>query len=155
MTYMIRKKTPTRIITLNADGNQTGASDGDKVLFPTKITSGGDSVSISNGVITLSSSRDYYISVHVDAIRSAGNLDIAFEWYNNTTNTKLTRSDGAFEARYLPTTSALPGRDGCDFGQLILEQPTFDISVRLNRLGSNTASINVGCHLFILEFERG
>lgn len=146
------------MISLNADGTQTGIGDGDKVFFPTKVTSGGDSVSISSGVISLSSNHDYYISVNVDANRSSGNIDIAFEWYNDTAGTKLTRADGAFEARYLPTstsgTGALPGRDGSDFGQLILEQPNFDISVRLNRLGSNTATINAGCHLFILEFER-
>ena len=154
MTYLIRKKAVTRMVSLNADGTQTGIGDGDKVFFPTKTTSGGDSVSISSGVISLSSNHDYYISVNVDATRSSGNIDIAFEWYNDTAGTKLTRSDGAFEARYLPTTGALPGRDGCDFGQLILEEPNFNISVRLNRLGSNTATINAGCHLFILEFER-
>lgn len=155
MSFLIRKKATTRMISLNADGTQTGIGDGDKVFFPTKVTSGGDSVSISNGVISLSSNHDYYISIHVDVTRSAGNIDISFEWYNDTANTKLTRADGAFEARFLPTTNALPGRDGCDFGQLILEQPNFDISVKLNRLGSSTASINSGCHLFILEFERG
>lgn len=155
MSYLSRRNATTRMIQLNADGTQTGAADGDRVKFPTKTTSGGDGVSItSGGVISLNSDRDYYITVNVDATRSNTASDIALEWFNETTNTKMAQSAGAFEARYLPLYSDRPAKNGNEFGQLIISQPSHDISVRLNQMGSYTASINVGCHLFIVEIEK-
>ncbi len=155
MSYLSRRNAVTRMIQLNADGTQTGAADGDKVKFPTKTTSGGDGVSITSaGVISLNSARDYYITLNVDADRSNNTSDIAFEWYNESTNTKMAQSAGAFESRYLPLYSDRPAKNGNEFGQLIISQPSHDVSVRLNQMGSYTADINVGCHLFIVEVEK-
>lgn len=154
MSYLSRRNATTRMIQLNADGTQTGAVDGDLVKFPTKTTSGGDGVSItSGGVISLNSARDYFITVNVDVDRSANSSDVAFEWYNESTSTKMTQSQGAFEARYLPTLTTQPGKNGSEFGQLLISRPSHDISVRLNQMGANTCDINTGCHLFIVEID--
>ena len=154
MSYLSRRNAVTRMIQLNADGTQTGAADGDKVKFPTKTTSGGDGVSITSaGVISLNSERDYYITVNVDVDRSVNSSDVAFEWYNETSSSKMTQAQGAFEARYLPTLTVQPGKNGSEFGQLLISQPSHNISVRLNQMGSNTCDINTGCHLFIVEVE--
>ena len=154
MTYNIRKKVQTNLVELRADGSQTGIADGDKVKFPTKVTTSGDSVSISSsGVISLSSSKSYYIQVNVSCDRPSSTSDISFEFWNDTTSTKLTRSDGAFEARYLPTVNT-NRYNGSTIGQLTIDNPTFDLSVRVNQLGSgNTVDILDACHLFIIEME--
>lgn len=154
MTYKARNPVTTAFVTLTADGTQTGASDGDKVKFPTKVTSGGDSVSISSaGVISLSSSRSYYIQVHLFCDRPSNSSDVALEFFDDSTNAKLGQSNGAFEARFLPTTSGTL-QNGSTIGQLTLENPSFDISIRLNRLGAgNSANIKAACHLFIIEMR--
>ena len=154
MTFNVRKKVQTRFVELRADGSQTGITDGDKVKFPTKITTSGDSVSITSaGVISLSSSRSYYIQVHVSCDRPSSTSDISFEFWNDTTSTKLTRSDGAFEARYLPTVST-NRYNGSTIGQLTVDNPDFDLSLRVNQLGSgNAVDILDSCHLFIVEME--
>ena len=80
MTYNIRKKVQTNLVELRADGSQTGISDGDKVKFPTKVTTSGDSVSISSsGVISLSSSKSYYIQVNLSCDRPSNTSDISFD----------------------------------------------------------------------------
>ena len=154
MSFNIRKKVNTKFVELRADGSQTGIADGVKVKFPTKVTTSGDSVSITSaGVISLSSSRSYYIQVHVSCDRPSSTSDVSFEFWNDTTSTKLTRSDGAFEARYLPTVST-NRYNGSTIGQLTVDNPTFDLSLRVNQLGSgNSVDILDNCHLFIVEME--
>ncbi len=154
MTYLTRNPVKTTFITFTADGTQTGASDGDRVKFPNKVTSGGDSVSISSGgVLSLDSNRSYYLQVHLFCDRPTNTSDVALEFFNDSANAKLGQSDGAFEARYLPTTSSKM-QNGSTIGQLTLENPLFDISVRLNRLGvGNNADIEPACHLFIVEMQ--
>lgn len=154
MTYLTRNPVVTSFITFTADGTQTAAGDGDKVKFPTKVTSGSDNVSISSaGVLSLDSSRSYYIQAHLSCDRPSNSSDVALEFYNDSTNAKLGQSDGAFEARYLPTSSGTL-QNGSTIGQLSLENPTFDISIRLNRLGAgNNADIKSACHLFIIEMQ--
>ena len=154
MSFNIRKKVNTRFIELRADGTQTGIGDGTKVKFPTKVTTSGDSVSItSSGVISLSSSKSYYIQVHVSCDRPSSNSDISFEFWNDTSSTKLTRADGAFEARYLPT-SGSSWNNGSTIGQLRIDNPNFDLSIRVNQLGSgNSVDILEHCHLFIIEMD--
>ena len=154
MTYKARNPVTTAFVTLTADGTQTGASDGDKVKFPTKVTSGGDSVNISSaGVISLNSSRSYYMQVAISCDRPSSSSDISLEWYNDTAGSKLNRSDGAFEARYVPTIGGA-WYNGSTIGQLTIENPSFDISVRINQLGvGNTVDIISACHLFIIEMQ--
>lgn len=156
MSYRCRNPKSTVLVQLSADGTQTSASDGDKVLFPTKITTGSDGVSVSAGVISLDSSRSYYMSVHVDADRPSSTSDISAEWWNDTTSTKLGPSDGAFEARWLPgnVSGGAPYYNGSTLGQLTLVNPSFDISVRINQLGSgNTLNISEYFHLYIIEID--
>ena len=154
MTYLTRNPVVTSFITFTADGTQTGAGDGDKVKFPTKVTSGSDNVSISSaGVLSLDSSRSYYIQAHLSCDRPSSSSDVALEFYNDSTNAKLDQSDGAFEARYLPTSGSLY-RNGSTIGQLTLDNPAHDVSIRLNRLGTgNNADIKSACHLFIIEMQ--
>ena len=153
MTFQCKSPKSTRMIQLSADGSQTGAVNGDKIKLPTKITTGADSVSITSaGVMSFSSSKSYYISVHVDLDRTTYTTDFSAEWYNETTNTKLDRSDGAFEARWLPTGSAL--LNGSTLGQIILENPTHTLSVRVAQLStSNTVDIQTDFHVFIIEID--
>lgn len=153
MTYKARRKVTTRMVELRSSGAQS-VSDGDKVLFPNKITTGGDSVSISGtGVITLSSSHSYYIAVATGATRPSSSSDFSLEFYNETAGTKLVRSDGAFEARYLPTDATNGFRNGSTVGQLRIDNPSHTISVRVNQLGASSATIEDNCHLFIIEME--
>lgn len=152
MSYRCRNPKSTVLIQLSADGTQTTAADGDRVLFPTKKTTGSDGVSVNAGVISLDSSKSYYMSVHVDVNRPSATSDFSAEWWNETSSTKLTRSDGALEARFLPSGALY--YNGSTQGQLTLVNPTFDISVRVNRLGaSNTANISQYFHLFIIEID--
>ena len=152
MSYRCRNPKSTIMVQLSADGTQTAAADGDKILFPTKTTTGSDGVSISSGTISLDSSKTYYLSVHVDCNRPSTTSDFSAEWWNETSSTQLGKSDGAFEARWLPTGAFY--YNGSTLGQLTLVNPTFDISVRVNRLGaSNTANISQYFHLFIIEID--
>ena len=153
MTYKIRQVVDTAFVTFTADGSQTGASNSDIVEFPTKLSSGGDNVSISaGGVLALDSARSYYIQAHMACDRPSSSSDISLEFWNNTTNTKLDRSDGAFEARYLPTSSVY--YNGSTIGQLTLDNPTFDLSIKINQLSvGTTVDILSSCHLFIVEMQ--
>lgn len=154
MSYLSRRNAVTRMIQLNADGTQTGAVNGDKIKLPTKTTTGGDSVSITAaGVISLSSSFDYYIRVEPDLERSIKTSDVQLDFYNESTSSTMTQAQGAMSCRMLPTQTVYPDQSGVEMGQLIISQPGHDISIRLSQLGSNTVDINTGFHLFIVEIE--
>ena len=154
MTWKCRSQKQSRMIQLSADGSQTGAADGDKIEMPTKITTGVDSVSITSaGVMSFSSSKSYYISVHVDLDRSDNGSDFSAEWWNETTNSKLDRTDGAFEARWLPTGGVM--YNGSTLGQIILINPTHTLSVRIAALSSgSTVDIQSDFHVFIIEIDE-
>jgi len=154
MSYLSRRNAVTRMIQLNADGTQTGAVDGDKIKLPIKTTSGGDSVSVTaTGVISLSSNFDYYIRIEPDLERSVSTSDVQIDFYNQSTSSTMTQEQGAMSCRMLPTQTAYPDQSGVEMGQLLISQPTHDISIRFSQLGSNTCDINSGFHLFILEIE--
>jgi len=153
MSYRCRAPKSTILIQLSADGTQTTAANGDKILFPTKKSSGSDGVTHSSGTISLDSTKSYYISVHVDCDRPSSTSDFAAEWWNETSSTKLGRSDGAFEARFLPSGALY--YNGSTLGQLTLVNPSFDISVRVAQLAaSTTANISSFFHLFIIEIDN-
>ena len=150
MTYLVKTPRPTVMIVYNADGTQNVTS-GDKIEFPTKTTTGSDSVSISSaGVISLSASRSYYISCNIAVNRSSTTADFGADWYNDTTNTLLTQSEGAFSARYLPTGSTY--KNGNLIGQLVLENPTFDVSLRASNITASTGILE-NFYLFIIEID--
>lgn len=152
MSYRCRAPKSTILIQLSADGTQTTAADGDKILFPTKKSTGSDGVTHSSGTISLDSTKTYYISVHVDCDRPSTTSDFSAEWWNETSSTQLDKTSGAFEARWLPTGAFY--FNGSTLGQLTLVNPSFDISVKVNRLGaSNTADISEYFHLFIIEID--
>ena len=152
MSYRCRAPKSTILIQLSADGTQTAAANGDKILFPTKKSSGSDGVTHSSGTISLDSTKTYYISVHVDCDRPSATSDFSAQWYNETASTQLTRSDGAFEARFLPSGGIY--YNGSTLGQLTLVNPSFDISVKVAQLAaSTTANISSFFHLFIIEID--
>lgn len=154
MSYRCRAPKSTILVQLSADGTQTTAANGDRVLFPTKKTSGSDGVTITaGGVISLDSTKSYYLSVHVDCDRPSATSDFAAEWWNETSSTKLARSDGALEARFLPSGGLY--YNGSTLGQLTLVNPAFDISVKVAQLGAGTtANISSFFHLFIIEIDN-
>ena len=158
MTWKCRSPKQSRMIQLSADGSQTGAANGDKIEMPTKITTGVDSVSITSaGVMSFSSSKSYYISVHVDLDRSNSSSNFSAEWWNETTNAKLDRTSGAFEAKYLPPSSSGTGThyNGSTLGQIILINPTHTLSVRIAALSSgSTVDIQSDFHVFIIEIDE-
>ena len=152
MSYRCRAPKSTILIQLSADGTQTTAANGDKILFPTKKSSGSDGVTHTSGTISLDSTKSYYLSVHVDCDRPSSTSDFAAEWWNETSSTKLARSDGALEARFLPSGGLY--YNGSTLGQLTLVNPSFDISVKVAQLSaSTTANISSFFHLFIIEID--
>ena len=102
MTYLQRHSRTTRMIIISADGTQT-VSNGDTILFPNKQTTGGDSVTVSSGVISLSSTKSYFLQCAVSVDRSTTSSDVVMTWYNADTNTALGQSDGAFKSQFNPS----------------------------------------------------
>ena len=153
MTYKQRHPRPTRLIELSADGTQT-VSNGDTIYFQNKRTTGGDSVSVSNGVISLSSSRSYFLQCAVSVERPATLSDVIMTWYNATTNTALTKSNGAFKSQLNPSgfTSATR-RNGSVIAVMFIDNPSHDIKLVVSGLTSGTATILNSMNIIITEIE--
>tara|TARA_R100000773_G_C4219468_1_gene118051 strand:- start:2018 stop:2446 length:429 start_codon:yes stop_codon:yes gene_type:complete len=141
------------MIIISADGTQT-VSNGDTILFPNKQTTGGDSVSVSSGVISLSSTKSYFLQCAVSVERPSTSSDVITTWYNSSTNTALDKSDGAFKSQYNPSgTSSSTRRNGTLISVMYVSNPAFDIKLVISGLSGGTTTIKETMNILITEVE--
>ena len=102
MTYKITKTTSlgVRLIELSLSSAQT-VSSGSTVAFDTLTASdAGHGVSVSNGVISLNTSRRYWVqaSMHVDRASTSSSWEFAF--FDDVQNTEIVATDGGYRAKW-------------------------------------------------------
>ena len=100
MSYNNIRKAICEFIEYTKSSTQT-ISNGSAITFDTKRTTGGDDVSIdsSTGIITLDSSKRYWIQASINVIRSAaGNFEFTFQ---TGAGGSLAESDGVFPMLYI------------------------------------------------------
>tara|TARA_B000000557_G_scaffold199916_1_gene165160 strand:- start:2014 stop:2478 length:465 start_codon:yes stop_codon:yes gene_type:complete len=153
MTYKQRHSKTTRIIELSADGTQT-VSNGDTILFPNKRTSGGDAVTVTSGAISLSSSRSYFLQCSVSVERPSSSSDVIMTWYNATTNSALSNSNGAFKSQYNPSGGTSSTRkNGSVVAVMYIDNPTHAVKLVISGLSSGTTTILDSMNILITEIE--
>tara|TARA_B000000557_G_scaffold150861_1_gene122467 strand:+ start:92 stop:541 length:450 start_codon:yes stop_codon:yes gene_type:complete len=148
MTYKQRHARTTRLIELSADGSQT-VTNGDTIYFQNKRTTGGDSISVNNGVISLSSSKSYFLQFAFSIERPSNTSNGIFTWYNATTNTALTKANGAFLGEI--TTTALA--NGSRIAVMYADKPSYDIKIVVSGMSSGNATIREETNISIMEID--
>ena len=153
MTYRQRHSKTTRMVILSADGTQT-VVNGDTVLFPNKQTTGGDSVTVSNGVISLSSSKSYFLKCSVSVERPTAGSDVIMTWYNATSNTALGQSDRAFKSQFNPSGfTQTTRRNGSVVAVIYIDNPAHSIKLVVSGLSTGTTTILDSMNILITEIE--
>lgn len=148
MTYKQRHARPTRFIELSADGTQTVANGG-TIYFQNKRTTGGDSVSVTNGVISLSSSKSYFLQFAFSIERPSSSSNAIFTWYNATTNVALTKADGAFLSEI---NTALSG-NGSRIAVMYIDKPTHPVKLVVSGMSSGNATILADTNISVMEID--
>lgn len=153
MTYLQRHSATTRIIVISADGTQT-VNNGDTILFPNKQTTGGDSVSVSNGIISLDSNKSYFLQCAVSIERPTASSDVIITWHNATTNSALTNSDRAFKSQFNPSGgTSSTRRNGSVVAVMYIDNPTHPVKLVVSGLSSGTTTILDSMNILITEIE--
>ena len=153
MTYLQRHSRTTRMVIISADGTQT-VSNGDTILFPNKQTTGGDSVTVTSGVISLSSTKSYFLQCAVSVERPSTSSDVIMTWYNADTSTALGQSDGAFKSQLNPSGgSSTTRKNGTLIAVMYIENPSYDIELVVSGLSSGTTTILNSMNILITEVE--
>lgn len=154
MTYAATRLSDCAMIEYTHSTTQT-ASTGTVLLFDTKRTTGGDSVSInsSTGEITLASDRRYWIQCSC-AIERSANSDYEIQFQNNN-GTALTESDGNFRAydRRDLTVTDYPMQNSSYVASLIVDNPSISYRV-VATLMPASSTVLTATHLFIFELSN-
>ena len=155
MSYLNFSPVPTRIVQYLPDQTTPPALSNNLDIIwdtTTKRSTGGDSVSInsSTGVITLSSSRRYWLQASIQVDRAtAGNFE--FEWQDGSGNS-LSASDGAFSAIYLEDYTQ-PLVNSSLLASVVVSNPSLTYKLVCVSVPTNS-SLNENTELLIWEFER-
>lgn len=100
MSYNNFKNKATTIIELSHSTNQS-VSAGSAILFNTLRASGSHGVSVDgSGNISLDTGAEYWIQASFDIERGTTSDSWAFDFYNASSGTVLSVSDGAFQAQW-------------------------------------------------------
>lgn len=148
MTFLASRKSTCALVEYSQSSTQT-ISSGTDITWDTKRTTGGDSISIdsSTGVITLDSSRRYWIQANINLTRN-GNSDFSFEFQTGAGAT-LTQSDGSFPILYLQDTTK-PIINSSLMASLMVSYPTITYKLRCTSIDANS-TLESQSHLFIME----
>lgn len=145
-------KTSAVMVEYTKSASQT-VSSGDAITFNTKRTTGSDSTSVnsSTGVISLDSSRSYWVQASVAAtMPSDGSFEITFQ---DSSGNTLSESDGVFPAYHsLNNTSVTAYINHSYMASLIVDKPSLSYKLVATTIPANS-TIEVETHLFIMEMS--
>lgn len=153
MTYKAPRVSNCAWIEYRQSSAQT-ISTGSIITFDTKRTTGGDSVSInsSTGVVSLSSSKRYWIQASISIERSS-NADYEINW-EQSDGTALSESDGNFPAYNRLVTGVLgyPFYNSSFVASLMVNEPSIDYRLKVTTCPASSTVLS-WTHLFIIELE--
>ena len=150
MSYLTTRKASCSWIEYTQSSAQT-ISSGTDIIWNTKKTTGGDSVSIdsSTGIITLDSSKRYWIQASINVIRSAaGNIEFTFQ---TGAGGSLSESDGVFPMIYVED-STKPIINSSFVTSLMVSKPTTTYKLRCVTIDANSTFASQS-NLFIMEMK--
>lgn len=155
MTYRITtsKTVTTRMIELSLSAPQT-ASSGDVVVFDVvRASHTGHGVSVSNGTISLDTSRSYWVQASIDVSRSSLTSSWAFAFYDSS-SLQIVVDDGGFPAQWEYHSSSLGvDQPNATFtATYVALSPVASLTLRAVTLATSS-TINTGTRIFILEAE--
>ena len=150
MSYLTTRKSDCAWIEYTQSSAQT-ISSGTDITWNTKRTTGGDGVSIdsSTGIITLDSSKRYWIQASINVIRSAaGNIEFTFQ---NGSGGSLSESDGVFPMIYVED-STKPIINSSFVTSLMVSNPLTTYKLRCVTIDANSTFASQS-NLFIMEMK--
>lgn len=149
MTHLAVRKSSCAWVEYTQSSAQTLSNLGSDITWDTKRTTGGDSISInsSTGVITLDTSKRYWIQATISVDRSS-NGDWAFEFQTGA-GVSLTQSEGGFKAIYVEDYTS-PFESSSFVASLVVDQPTTTYKLRCTSVDANS-TLNAQSHLFVME----
>lgn len=150
MSYLNTRKASCAWVEFTQSSAQT-ISSGTDITWDTKRTTGGDSISInsSTGVITLDSSRRYWIQATIGVDRSATG-DFAFEFQTGAGGS-LTQSQGAFPVIYIESISTTkPFINSSFVASLMVSYPSTTYKLRCTSVDASS-TLQEPTHLFVME----
>lgn len=153
MTYLTPRVSKCAWVEYRQSSAQT-ISTNSIITFDTKRTTGGDSVSInsSTGVVSLSSSKRYWIQASISIERST-NDDYEINW-EESDGTALVEADGNFPAysRRVTGVTAYPFANSSFVASLMVDEPSTDYRLKVTACPANSTVLS-WTHLFIIELE--
>jgi len=150
MSYLTTRKSVCSWIEYTQSSVQT-ISSGTDITWNTKRSTGGDGVSIdsSTGIITLDSSKRYWIQASINVIRSAaGNIEFTFQ---TGSGGSLSESDGVFPMLYIED-STKPIINSSFVASLMVSNPTTTYKLRCVTINANSTFASQS-NLFIMEMK--
>jgi hypothetical protein len=140
---------PTVAIELSLSAGQS-ISQGDKIEWDTIRATGSHGVSVTNGEITLDTSKEYVMFTSIYIERGTRTDSYQFAYYDNT-NTRLNYSAGAFDATWEHSeigTSGVPSSS--QVAPFVTLSPPSSVSVRAVVMTS-TGTVTTSSRIIILE----
>ena len=150
MSYLTTRKADCAWIEYTQSSAQT-ISSGTDITWNTKKTTGGDSVYIDNstGIITLDSSKRYWIQASISVTRSAnGNISFTFQ---NGAGGSLSELGGSFPMIYIEDNTD-PYINSSFVASLVVSYPTTTYKLRCVTIDTNS-TFDSESHLFIMEMK--
>ena len=152
MSYLNTRKASCAWVEFTQSSAQT-ISSGTDITWDTKRTTGGDNISInsSTGVITLDSSRRYWIQATINVTRSALG-DFAFEFQTGAGGS-LTPSQGSFPVQYIEAVNgAKPYINSSLMASLMVSYPSTTYKLRCTSIDASS-TFESQSHLFVMELK--
>ena len=153
MTYNLNRLSNCSWVEYTRSSTQT-ISDGSIITFDTKRTTGGDAISLnsSTGVLSLSSSRRYWVQASI-AVERSSNGDFKFVW-EQSDGTALSESDGNFPAfnKFVASLTSKPVNNHSYIASLMVDSPTIQYRLKAETVPTNSTLLSF-THLFIIELE--
>lgn len=150
MTHLAVRKASCAWVEFTQSSAQT-ISSGTDITWDTKRTTGGDNISInsSTGVITLDSTKRYWIQATINVVRS-GNGNIGFE-FKTGAGGSLTQAQGNFPMLYIEDTTN-PYINSSFVASLMVSYPTSTYKLQCTIIDANSTLASQS-HLFIMELK--
>jgi hypothetical protein len=150
VSYLNTRKASCAWVEFTQSSAQT-ISSGTDITWDTKRTTGGDNISYnsSTGVITLDSSKRYWIQATINVVRN-GNGNIGFE-FKNGAGGSLTQAQGNFPMLYVEDTSN-PYINSSFVSSLVVSYPTITYKLVCTQIDQNSTLASQS-HLFIMELK--
>lgn len=150
MSYLNTRKASCAWVEYTQSSAQT-ISSGTDIIWDTSRSTGGDNILInsSTGVITLDSSRRYWIQATINVVRSA-NGNIGFE-FKTGAGGSLTQAQGNFPMLYIEDTTN-PYINSSFVASLMVSYPTSTYKLQCTTIDASSTLASQS-HLFIMELK--